>query len=114
VAADDLTLQPDFSLDSTQKFDTIVTEFENGFEQRRPRWGTSLKRWKFVYKNRTSTEIAALRTLFTTKKGRFSSWLWTDPTDSVQRTVRFDSDELTLSLKAYGVYDASIDVIEVK
>ena len=111
---DDLVLQPDFAFEDKTTFNTLVTEFENGVEQRRAKWATPIKSWKFVYKNRTASELSTLQTLFENKKGRYSSWTWTNPVDSQTYTVRFDTDELLVMLKAYGIYDIEFTVKEVK
>ena len=114
MPADDLSLQPDYAFEEIEKYDTIVTEFENGVEQRRPRWATSLKSWVFVYKNKNSTDVGTLQTLFSTKKGMYDTWYWTNPVNNTQYLVRFNTDELRVSLKAYGVYDVEFSVRQVK
>ena len=113
MAADDLTLAPDFVLAETDKFTTLVSQFENNVEQRRAKVASAYRTWKLQYRNRTATELSTLQTLFNTKKGQLTSFLWTNPLDSTQYTVRFASDEIEYQLKAYGIYDFQFNLKQV-
>ena len=110
----DLVLMPDYVYDEEIKYKTLVTEFENGYEQRRTKWNAPLRKFTLSYINRTSTELGTLKTLFTTKLGMATSFTWTNPNDSVEYTVRFQEDSFKFSNKAYGVYDIDIVLTQVK
>jgi phage-related protein len=113
MPADDLSLAPDFTLPLTTEYKTLVSEFENGAEQRRQKRTNAIRKWKLVYRNKSGTDKGTLQTLFDAKKGRATSWLWTNPLDSTQYTVRFDSDQLEVVLKAYDIYDIAFDIVQV-
>ncbi len=110
----DLSSAPDYVYDEEIQFKTLISQFENGYEQRRAKWANPLRKFTLVYNNRTSSELSTLRTLFTTKLGAATSFTWTNPNDSTEYTVRFDADSFKYSNKAYGVYDVSFSVIQVK
>jgi phage-related protein len=114
MAADDLTVSPDFTLPLTTAYKTLVSKFENGAEQRRAKWATPIRSWRLSFRNKSQTDKDTLQTLFASKLGRYGTFLWTNPLDSVQYTVRFDTDELQVSEKAYQIYDIEFDLIEVR
>lgn len=113
MAADDLTLAPDFTLPVTTEYKTLVSEFENGAEQRRQKRANPIRKWKLFFRNKDATDKGTLQTLFDSKKGRLTSWLWTNPLDSTQYVVRFDSDQLEVTLKAYNIFDIAFDIVQV-
>lgn len=110
----DLSLAPDFTLSQKVRYNTLISTFENGTEQRRSKWGTSLRSWTLQYKNRTSSELSTIQTLFDTKLGSGTAFTWTNPLDSTEYTVRFVEDSLQAELKAYGIYDFEFQLQQVK
>lgn len=110
----DFTLNPDFSFKKKAKYSTIVSEFESGAEQRRSRWGSTLREWHLVFKNRPASDVATVQALFDSKAGVFSSFTWTNPDDGNDYTVRFKDDSFEPDMIAYGVYNFEFDLIEVK
>lgn len=114
MPADDLTIKPDFVFEEEIEFNTLVSRFENGTEQRRSQWANPRRRFKLEFRNRPSSDLAAVRTLFVSKKGALGSFFWTNPNDSVQYTVRFETDGLSSKNKAFGIYDFELSLLEVK
>lgn len=110
----DFSLAPDFTFETTKEFKTLISQFENGVEQRRAKWATGLRTWKLNYNNRTSTDLSTITTLFDTQKGALTSFTWTNPLDSTDYTVRFKEDSLNYSNSVYGLYNISFELIEVK
>lgn len=109
----DLLLAPDFVLTHTPSYKTLVSKFENGAEQRRAKWSTSISKWSLSYSNRSQDDLNTIKTLFDARKGQATAFYWTNPINSTQYLVRFASDEISFSLKAYGIYDFSFDLQEV-
>lgn len=109
----DFSLAPDYVFVKKTGYDTIVSEFENGAEQRRARRSGSIRSWRLSYRNKTTAELATVQTLFDAKKGALTSFTWTNPTDSVDYTVRFKEDSLEVAQKAYGVFDFDFELVEV-
>lgn len=114
MAADDLTIAPDYVFEEVKKFNTAISKFENGTEQRRALWSTPLRQFKLEFNNKTQAEKDTLEDLFDAKLGPATAFLWTNPNDGTQYTVRFEEDSLSIKNKAYGVYDISFGLVQVK
>ena len=110
----DLSLQPDYVYEEDIQYKTLVSSFENGYEQRRQKWSSPLHRFLLTYKNRSLVDMRTIKTLFTTKAGMAGSFTWTNPNDSTEYTVRFEADSLKIMNKAYGIYDFEFNLVEVK
>ncbi len=110
----DFSWLPDFLIDEAVEYKTLVSEFENGAEQRRRKWQNPLSKWTRRFNNRTLSEMQAVRNFFKSKFGALMSFTWTNPNDAVEYTVRFVEDSFQFSRKAYGVYDFEFEFIEVK
>lgn len=110
----EFTYLPDFVIDEAVEYKTLVSEFENGAEQRRRKWLNPLSKWTIRFNNRTYAEMTQVRDFFKNKFGAFMSFTWTNPNDSVEYAVRFVEDSFQFSRKAYGVYGFEFEFIEVK
>lgn len=110
----DFTYDVDRVVEEEIKYNTLVTQFENGYEQRRRKWANPLRMFKLQCKFRTQTEMENLRDFFTGKYGSYTSFTWTNPNDSTEYTVRYDEDSLKIERVAYQIYNASFNFVEVK
>jgi len=61
-----------------------VIRFLDGSDQRFLRTGRRLRRWRVDLSLLTDLEIAALQTFFSTQKGMYSSFTFTDPASNTQ------------------------------
>lgn len=109
----DFTLAPDFQLETKPTYNTLITQYENGVEQRRATRSSPITEFRLSYRNRNSTDLATVMNLFASKKGALTSFVWTNPEDSVDYTVRFKEDSLTKVLKAYGLWDFDFTLVVV-
>jgi phage-related protein len=109
----DLTLAPDFQFATVRKFDTLITNFENGVEQRRAKRVSPICEYTLQYRNRTSSDLSTIKTLFNNKYGAYTSFTWTNPEDSTDYTVRFKEDSLKYTYKSYGIWDFEFTLITV-
>jgi phage-related protein len=115
----DLTLAPDYVLETMPQFKTLISQFENGVEQRRPQRSQWIREFKLTYKNRYYADMNTILTLFSSKQGAFQSFTWVNPEDGSTYTVRFKEDSFTRQLKAgasntsSAIYDFSFTLIEV-
>ena len=109
----DLVLNPDFVFEETPKYSTIISEFENGAEQRRAKRSSAITEYRLVYKNRNSTDLSTIQTLFGTKKGALTAFTWTHPFSSATLTVRFKDDSLTYRNSNYGIYDFEFSLVSI-
>ena len=110
----DFNYNPDFTVDEAVQYKTLISEFENGVEQRRRKWANPLRKWTLRFQHRTLTEMNNIRDFFISKYGARTAFTWTNPNDSVEYTVRFVEDSFKFVLKAYQIYDFEFDFIEVK
>lgn len=110
----DLTLTPDYVYSEVLNFNTLTSSFENGYEQRRAKWSTPLRRFRLTYKARTISDFQTIRDFFLARLGSYDVFTFTNPNDSVVYNVRFVEDSLSFDERAYNVYDFSFDVQEVK
>ena len=110
----DFNYTPDFTVDEAVQYKTLVSEFENGVEQRRRKWENPLRKWTLRFKHRTLADMNNVRDFFMSKYGALTAFTWTNPNDSVENTVRFVEDSFKFVLRAYQIYDFELDFIEVK
>lgn len=113
MPADDLTLTPDYPISRNLEYKTLVSQFESGYEQRRQKRQNPIRSWRLEFKNRTITEFETMQTLIASKKGQMTAFLWTDPDDSVQYTVRFSADKLERTKEFYGLVNFNVDLVQV-
>jgi phage-related protein len=110
----DFTYTPDYMFDESPEWHTLISQFENGYEQRRNKWSAPIRKWRLLFKNRVTSEFEAVRDFFNGKLGAYTQFTWTNPNDSVEYNVRFDGDTMTFTNKTYGLYDYEIKFIEVR
>ena len=101
----DFELPPDFQFSSESKYDTLVTAFENGVEQRRARRSSAIKEFTLQFRNRSQDDLDVVEALFNSKKGALTSFTWLNPEDNVEYSVRFKEDSFKKTLKHYGIFD---------
>ena len=112
--ANDLILPPDYTFTETPQWKTIVSKFENGSEQRRRKWFSSLTKYKLSYKSISSTTKSTIENLFNNKYGAATSLTWTHPVSGATKVVRFVEDSLNMVYTSYGLYDIEFELQEVK
>ena len=110
----DFTYVPDFALQETINYGTLVSQYENGAEQRRQKWANTRRQWSLNFSNLDEGDKDNLVSFFEDKKGQFSSFTWTNHNDDAEYTVRFADDGLSMIQKAYQLYDITVKFIEVK
>jgi len=107
----DFILAPDYVFDETPQYKTLISQFENGAEQRRAKRSSAITEYKLIYKNRTASDLGIVTTLFNSKKGALTSLTWTHPISAATLTVRFKEDSLTFSNTSCGLYDFELSLI---
>ena len=110
----DFNFKPDFVIDETVQYKTLISEFETGVEQRRREWENPIRKWSLRFKTRTLSEMNDVKNFFISKYGAYSGFTWTNPNDSVEYTVRFLDDSFKFVMKSYQLYNFELDLIEVK
>ncbi len=110
----DFTLTPDFAIEEEVKTKTLISEAENGVEQRRGKWAGPLRKWNLTYRNRLAADYQAVRDFFINKMGPLVSFTWVNPNDSAQYNVRFVDDSLKITRHDGPIYDFEFSIIQVK
>lgn len=110
----ELATSPDQVLEETPSFKTLISEYENGAEQRRAKWSTPLREFRLIFRNRTATEYAEALDFFKSKLGAYTSFTWTNPNDSIEYTVRYKDDSIKFTRTAYQVYSYEYALVVVK
>lgn len=111
--ANEFLLAPDFVFDENPQYKTLISQFENGVEQRRAKRSSAITEYKLVYKNRSATDLGTVTTLFNSKKGALTSFTWTHPISAATLTVRFKEDSLTYSHTSCGLYDFEFTLVSI-
>lgn len=98
-------------------FNTLITEFESGKEQRRSK-GLPRRIFKleFEKENTTKTEATEIWNFFVARKGRFEPFEWDYEKDdgTIETvTVRFNSDALNRDVFMNIIYKFGLSFIEV-
>lgn len=109
----DFTYTPDYVFVETPTFNTLISKFESGVEQRRAKRSAVQRKWTLQFTNKGKTEADAVNTFFQGKKGALTAFTWTNPIDSVEYTVRFVDDSFEMNLIAYQLYSYQFSFIEV-
>jgi len=109
----DFTYTPDFVLEEEIGYNTRVSQFENGFEQRRGIRASSIRKFNLEFKNRTKAEMLEVKNFFISKLGKLTSFTWNNPNDSTDYTVRFQDDSFKLANTAFEIYDFSCSFVQV-
>jgi len=109
----DFTWAPDFPLEKTYGYSTLISQFENGVEQRRPTRSSSVSGWKLKGSNRPQSEHDIVTAFYEAQKGAFGAFTWLNPEDGVIYNVRFKDDTLMTSYKMFGLWDIEFNLILV-
>lgn len=109
-----LSLNPDFVYEEEIRFRTLITEMENGVEQRRAKYSAPLRAFRLVYNNRDSSDYGVLKAFYIARLGPFESFTWNNLLDSTNYTVRFEEDSMLVKETSYDFYDITFRLIEVR
>jgi phage-related protein len=109
----DFSLVPDYTFEQKPQYKTLISNFENGAEQRRPKRSGAITEYKLVYKNRNSTDLGIITALFEARKGSALSFTWLHPISGVTLTVRFKEDSLNPLYTNYGSYDVEFTLTTI-
>jgi len=110
----DFPLVPDFVFDETPQFRTLVSTMESGYEQRRSKWSSDLRRFRLSFKDRPKTDFETMRDFFIARLGKFDSFTFLNPNNNTEYTVCFADDDFKFQNTAPTKYDFSCTLAEVK
>jgi len=110
----DFPIQPDFPVEESFVQNTLISNYENGVEQRRSRFGTPLREFALCFRNRKIAEFCCLRDFFNSKQGALCTFSFQNPNDSCCYNVRFKEDKLSTQLISYRIYSMETTLVQVK
>jgi len=111
--ANEFVLPPDYDFEEIPTYKTLISEFENGAEQRRAKRSSAITEYKLVYNNLSSTDLGTITTLFSSKKGALTSFTWTHPISGSTLTVRYKEDSLNYRCTSFGRYYCEFNLITI-
>ena len=103
----------DFPIEEKIEYDTLITEYENGVEQRRATRSQSRRRWKLTYRYRTTAEKDAVKNFFDSKKGQLTVFTFTNPNDGLDYNVRFNMPTFEPQKIGPGLFNFEVELIQV-
>ena len=93
------------------EFNTLITQFESGREQRRSK-GEPRRRWKLQF--RKDQDVAnEIWDFYLARRGSYEAFEWRNPLDNQTYTVRFAHDNLDRTVMWKMVYQFGIELVEV-
>jgi hypothetical protein len=110
----DLPVTPDFPIEENIRHNTLVSEFDNGVEQRRSKWATPLREFPLTFRNRPKAEYDSFVAFLELKLGQLTSFTFDNLNDGETYTVRFKDDNIRFSQVNYQMYSWECTLIEVK
>lgn len=105
------TWQPTQVVEEETRFRTLITPFESGKEQRRSK-GVPRRVWTMEF-SRLKAEGDEIWAFYVARKGAYEAFLWTNPIDGQQYTVRFLEDNLSRTAFLGLAYEFGLKIIEV-
>jgi len=108
-----LILSPDFIFEENIRHSTLVSNFENGAEQRRAKWASPKRFFKLNYKYRSKVDYETMRTFVLARSGSYDSFLWVNRADGNTYAVRFLDDGFKVVETDYHKYSFTVTLKEV-
>lgn len=100
------------TIEEVLDYNVLVSEAENGSEQRRLRHDRALIGFKIKTPVLTKTQMQTYRTFMIGKYGALTSFTFTSPFDDVEYTVRFEANSFRTTYQS-GVFQSSFELKRV-
>jgi uncharacterized protein (TIGR02217 family) len=107
------TPYPSFVFTKSTEFKTLISQFENGCEQRRAKWSKGKHHFVINYNTLSPTELGTLFTFYEARMGSQEAFTFVDPTTQTSYTCRFEDDNLSYDAFALNVRRVGIKLVEV-
>ena len=93
---------------------TLVSESEDGYEQRRNVWNRGKRKFRVQYDVLTQTEMQTLWDFYTnTASGMYNSFTFFDNISNANYTVRFTEDSLSIDQFAHRIFRGQLEMVEI-
>jgi uncharacterized protein (TIGR02217 family) len=104
---------PQYTFVEESGYKTLVSQFENGVEQRRQKWSRSKKTFTLNYGVISRTAMGLLKTHFDSALGSALSFTFVNPLDSASYTCRYVEDTFNCEQHGKSLVRVAIKLIEV-
>lgn len=106
---------PDRVLERQKRFSTLIVSDPNRKEARRARneIGNPKRSWTLFHDHISYADMMTLRAFFIARRGRWDSFMFTDPADGQTHNVRFDADVLSIEHPLYNRFSVQVPIVEV-
>ncbi len=94
-------------------YKTLVSESEDGYEQRRMVWPRGKRKFELQYDVLTQTEMQTLWDFYVTCSGMYNSFTFFDHVSNANYTCRFTEDTLSFREFQYKVYQGNLVLTEI-
>jgi hypothetical protein len=105
--------KPSYSVVKDINYKTLISNFENGAEQRRNKWSQGKLSFSLVYKILTAAQMTILWDFYIARKGSFESFTYTDVISATAYTVRFSEDSLSFEEFSNCLKTTGLKMIQV-
>jgi len=95
------------------KFRTLVSESEDGYEQRRSVWPRGKRTFELQYDVLSQSEMQVLWDFYVSCSGSYLDFTFFDHTSNANYTCRFAEDELSFDEFRYRTYNGSLKLVEL-
>jgi hypothetical protein len=109
----DFELPSGFDFEEIPQFKTLISEFENGAEQRRAKRSGAITEYRLVYRNISQSDMDIITTLYNSSKGALTIFTWLHPISGSTITVRFKEDSLSFVCTSFGIYQCEFNLITI-
>ena len=99
----------------TEKIDfkTLVSAFENGYEQRRRKWAHGKRSFSLKYNVLTYNETDTLYDFYIARNGTYDAFSFVNPNDNQTYTVRFTDDQMSFDHFSQAICSTGLNMVEV-
>lgn len=104
---------PIYSFTKSAGFKTLISNFENGAEQRRNKWSRSKLQFSLSYDLLSPSNVLILWNYYQCRKGSFEAFPYYDPITTTYYSVRFAEDNLSFDQFAKNISRTGIKLIQV-
>ena len=89
----------------------LISQFDVGLEQRRTK-GPPRRRWALRFR-KGQVDADTIWSFYVARRGSFEAFLWSNPLDGVQYTVRFERDDLSRTVMWRCLFEFGLGLVEV-
>jgi hypothetical protein len=102
-----------YGYNKTVAFKTLISQFENGAEQRRKKWSQGKLTFTLIWNAITPTNMAILWNFYIARLGSYDAFTFVDPLTTSSYTVRFLDDSMSYEMFTYNLTRSGLKLIQV-